>query len=141
MQNCGDRKPSRARQLTDEPKHRHLVRRIEVHGRFVEQKHVGLLRERHREDGALPLAARQTIDATRGKIAKVKIRDRALDGSRIRPRCAAKHPKPRCAPKRDHFTHAERKQGVEDLRDDRDAPRELRARQGRDVNTIDPHRP
>ena len=63
MQHRDNGKASRARELADEPKHRHLMGGIEMNRGLVEQQHVALLRQRHGEDGALPLASRQPIDA------------------------------------------------------------------------------
>jgi len=105
----GNGEASRAGELADEPQHRNLVRRIKVHGRFVEQEHVGLLRERHGQDGPLPLTTRETIDPARREIGKVEIRDGALDRRRVGAGWASEHSEPSGPPERDNFPHAEGK--------------------------------
>ena len=65
MEYCTDRKLTAPSELAEELERRELVPRIEMDGRFVEEKDRGLLREGHREHGALPLASGKPIDASR----------------------------------------------------------------------------
>ena len=51
-----------AKYLRDAPNDADLMRRIQMRGRLVQQQHVGLLGQRHREDHALALAARERIE-------------------------------------------------------------------------------
>src|SRR5712691_1589206 len=69
--------------LTQELQRRELMPGIEMHGRLVQKKDGGLLREGHRQNGALPLAARKPINAARGQWIELELAERALDGGDI----------------------------------------------------------
>lgn len=63
----------------DELEGRDLVRGVEMYRRLVEEEHLGLLRQRHRQNGALPLAARKPIDSAHSERTELELVDRAID--------------------------------------------------------------
>lgn len=57
VEDRADRETSLCGELTDEAEGRDLVTGVQMDGRLVEEEHVSLLRERHREHRTLTLAA------------------------------------------------------------------------------------
>ena len=63
-----------------------LVGEVEVGRRLVEQQQVGALRERHRDPGALPLAAGERVDRPVGEVGHVRPGQRLGDDRLVVPR-------------------------------------------------------
>ena len=83
VEHRADRKLTALPELAKEVERRELVPRIEMNRRLVKEKHRGFLRERHRENRTLPLAARQPVDATRRERFELELADRTIDRSQI----------------------------------------------------------
>jgi len=83
VEHRADRELTALPELAKELQRRELVPRIEMDRRLVEEKHRGLLRECHRENRALPLAARQSVDAAPRKRFELELADGAVDRCHI----------------------------------------------------------
>src|SRR5439155_437128 len=124
-----------------EVRQRGLMLGIELDRRIIEEKHVSLLRERHRKDRTLPLTTGHAVDAAICERARVDVVESTRDGTRVVATEGAERSEQRRAAERDDLAHREREQRVEDLRHDRDAASELRAVERRDLAPVQRHAP
>src|SRR6185503_720396 len=139
VQDRDDREPAHASERRDAVERRALVRRVKVRGGLVEQQHAGLLGQRHREHGALALAARDAVDATIGQLRGTDVFQSTRDRARVVRAESPERPEARCPAERDDLADRERKERLEDLRHDRDMSCDGAAVQRRDVDAVDRH--
>ena len=59
------------------------INNIQRRQRLIEQKHLTLLRQTHRQPRPLPLAAGKRIHRLRGKACHIRLRHRLLDAGNI----------------------------------------------------------
>ncbi len=106
-----------------------LMADVERGRRLVEEHDASLLRERPRDDDALPLAARERAEAAVAVREKVEPLERARRDLAIATALLRQAAQMRRSPHEDVFRdrHPRRRRGV--LRDDGDDPRQLRALQ------------
>jgi hypothetical protein len=71
-------------EVAEQIEHLHLVRNVEERGRLVEQEHVGLLRQRHRDPDPLPLPTRQLVDAALSEFERAGCLERRRDRCVVR---------------------------------------------------------
>src|SRR5919201_1965520 len=126
---------ARARELADAE----LVGEVEMRGRLVEQEDVGLLRERHREDDALALAAGELPEGSIREVGRVDVRHGACDRVVIAVGESTEGPRVRRAAERDDLAGREREGRVERLRHQGESPRPLAIRQGADGAAVERH--
>ena len=98
-----------------------------MRSRFIEEQHIGLLRERHRQQRALTLAAGERIDRPACQGAEVELAHRSSHRDPIGLAGAPEQAQTRGPAETDDFADAEREQRVEHLGHDRDAPRDAPA--------------
>ncbi|CAJ3853089.1 Uncharacterised protein [Burkholderia pseudomallei] len=97
---------------------------VEISGRLVEQHDGRLLRERHRDPGALPLAARQRGHVARRVGFEARRRERLVDRVAVRAREPAQPAAVRVAAVRDELAHREPRGNLVELREHRQRARE-----------------
>src|SRR5438094_5407157 len=74
-----DRELPTRREVAKKCERRELMPGVEVDRRLIEKKHRCVLREGHRKNGALPLAAGKPIDPARGQRTELELAERAID--------------------------------------------------------------
>ena len=118
----------RAREPLQQAHQRHLVRRIEVGGRLVEQQDRRLHRERARDQRTLPLAARQRVQPAVLPAAALGRGHRGIDDALVLGVRHGEQAEPRQAAEVHGLAHREVAAGLALLRQPRDALRALARR-------------
>ncbi|KGW79204.1 hypothetical protein Y046_3876 [Burkholderia pseudomallei MSHR2990] len=124
VQHPDDREPARAIEPPQLAQDVELVMDVEISGRLVEQHDGRLLRERHRDPGALPLAARQRGHVARRVGFEARRRERLVDRVAVRAREPAQPAAVRVAAVRDELAHREPRGNLVELREHRQRARE-----------------
>ena len=83
VEHRANRELTTSTELAKELEYRKLVSRIQMDCRLVKEKHRGLLRERHSENGTLPFAPGEPVDAAPSKRFELELADGAIDRGHI----------------------------------------------------------
>ncbi|CAD5916190.1 protein of unknown function [Streptomyces sp. KY70] len=114
----------------------HLVAQVEIGRRFVEQQHVGVLRQAAGEPDALQLTAGEALDAAIGEVGEVGDGERVVDPPGAVGVAPAQTPPVGVAAESHHVPHAQPRRGVAALGEQGDAAGEVVTGQGEGVDRL-----